>query len=96
MIPAYCVFIELHAKPRQGRWECIAIAESKMLYGMANRMEAEASGTRDNFEDPFQRLEQTIRTCCSEARQEVAVELRTFVVLSHNIESITASLDNEI
>jgi multidrug resistance protein MdtO len=83
--------------------EAVAVAQqefddriSKMLDGMASRMEAEASGTRDTFEDPFQRLEQTIRTCCSEARQEVAVELRTFLVLSHNIESITASLDNEI
>jgi multidrug resistance protein MdtO len=83
--------------------EAVAVAQqafddqiSKMLDGMANRMGAEAPGTRDNFEDPFERLEQTIRTCCSEAPQEVAVELQTFLVLSRNIESITASLDNEI
>ena len=69
---------------------------SKMLDGMANRMESEASGARDNFEHPFERLEQTIKTCCSEARQQVAEKLRTFLVLSRNIESITVSLDKEM
>jgi multidrug resistance protein MdtO len=84
--------------------EAVAMAQqefddriSKMLDGMANRIETEAPGTRDDFEDPFERLEQTIRTCCSEARQEFPpVELRTFVVLSRNIESMTVSLDKEI
>ena len=84
--------------------EAVAVAQqefddriSKMLDRMANRIEAEAPGTRDDFEDPFERLEQTIRTCCSEARQEfLPVELRTFLVLSRNIESMTVSLDREI
>jgi multidrug resistance protein MdtO len=70
---------------------------SKMLDGMANRIAGEASGTSDNFEDPFERLEETIRTCCLEIRQEVLLaELRTFLVLSRNIENITVSLNKEI
>jgi multidrug resistance protein MdtO len=70
---------------------------SKMLDGMANRLEADAPGTRNDFEDPFERLEQKIRTCCSEAPQEVlTVELGTFLVLSRNMESMTVSLEKEI
>jgi multidrug resistance protein MdtO len=84
--------------------EAVAVAQqkfddriSKMLDGMANRIAGEASGTSDNFEDPFERLEETIRTCCLEIRQEVLLaELRTFLVLSRNIENITVSLNKEI
>jgi multidrug resistance protein MdtO len=83
--------------------EAVAVAQqefddriSKTLDGMASRLKAEAPGKKDNFEDPFERLEETIRSCCSEAQGFLTEELRTFLVLSHNIESLTVSLDKEM
>jgi multidrug resistance protein MdtO len=70
---------------------------AKMLDGMANRLEGEAPAAKDNLEDSFERLEQTIRTCCSGRPEEsFTVELQTFLSLSRNIESVTSSLDKEI
>ena len=70
---------------------------AKMLEGMANRLDGEAPGTKDNLEDLFERLERTVRTCCSEGPQEsLSAELRTFLALSRNIESVTRFLDKEI
>lgn len=55
---------------------------AKMLDGMANRIDGEPTRTMDKFEDSFQRLEQTIQTCCSETTPKpLAAELRTFLAL---------------
>jgi len=60
------------------------------LDGMANRIDGQGTGTKDNVEDSFERLEQTVS---SEAR---TAELQTFLTLSRNIERVTNSLDEEI
>jgi hypothetical protein len=43
---------------------------AKKLDGMANRIDGDRPWARDNFEDSFERLEQSIRTCCSEKPKE--------------------------
>jgi hypothetical protein len=64
---------------------------------MADRMEGRAPAREDNFERSFERLEQTIRTCCSEGPQRVlAAELQTFLALSRSIDSLRTSLSKEI
>jgi hypothetical protein len=51
----------------------------------------------DKFEDSFQRLEQTIQTCCSETTPKpLAAELRTFLALSSSMESVAMSLYKEM
>jgi hypothetical protein len=68
-----------------------------MLDGMANRIDGEPTRTMDNFEDSFQRLEQTIQTCCSETTpKSLAAELRTFLALSSSMESVAMSLYKEM
>ena len=70
---------------------------AKVLDGMADRMEGKEPERNDNLEHSFERLEQTIRTCCSDGPQELlTTELQTFLALSRNIESLTMSLSNEI
>src|SRR3984885_4661132 len=70
---------------------------AKMLDGMANRIDGEPTGTMDNFEDSFQRLEQTIQACCSETTPKpLAAELRTFLALSSSMESVAMSLYKEM
>jgi multidrug resistance protein MdtO len=70
---------------------------AKMLDGMADRIEGKPPQEKDNLEDSFKRLEQTVRTCCSEGPQEfITSELLTFLALSRSIESVTLSLDKEI
>ncbi len=70
---------------------------AKMLDDMADRMEGKASPDKDNFEDSFEQLQQTVRNCCSEGPQKsLAAGLQTFLVLSRNIESLTMSLSKEI
>jgi multidrug resistance protein MdtO len=67
------------------------------LDGIANRLEGKASREKDNFDDSFERLEQTIRSCCSEGPQELTTaELQTFLAPSLSIESVTMSLSREI
>ena len=63
---------------------------AKTLDGMANRIDGEVPGPKDNFEDSFERLEQTVRT------EVLTAELQTFLTLSRNIESVASSLDKEI
>ena len=66
------------------------------LDGMADRLEGKAPEVRVNIEDSLERLEQTIRTSCSEEPQEMPARLQTFLALSRRIESLTASQDKEI
>jgi multidrug resistance protein MdtO len=44
---------------------------ARMLDGVADRMKGEPADGTDHFEDAFDRLEQTVRTCCSEGPQEL-------------------------
>jgi hypothetical protein len=68
-----------------------------MLDGMADRMEGKPSKETDRFEDAFERLEQTVRTCCSERPQELpSPEIQTFLALSRSMENVTTSLYKEI
>jgi multidrug resistance protein MdtO len=68
-----------------------------MLDGMADRMEGKPPQGTDRFEDAFERLEQTVRTCCSEGSQELlTAEMQTFLTLSRSVENMTISLDKEI
>jgi multidrug resistance protein MdtO len=70
---------------------------AKMLDGMANRIAGEAPGETDNFNDSFERLEQTVQTCCSEGPKKLlTVELQTFLALSRSIETVATSLNKEI
>jgi multidrug resistance protein MdtO len=70
---------------------------AKVLDDTADRLEAKASGQKDNLGDSFEQLEQTVRTCCSEGQQKLPTGgLQTFLVLSRNIESLTISLSKEI
>jgi multidrug resistance protein MdtO len=70
---------------------------ARMLDAMANRMEGKASEERNNIEDAFGGLEQTVRTCCSIGPQRLlTVELQTLLALSRNMESLTTSLNKEI
>jgi hypothetical protein len=69
---------------------------ARMLDGMADRMEGEPADGTDRFEDAFERLEQTVRTCCSEGPQELlTAEMQTFLALSRSIENVTIFLDKE-
>jgi multidrug resistance protein MdtO len=64
---------------------------------MADRMEGKSPPRTDHFEDAFERLEQTVRACCSEGPQELlTAETQTFLALSRSIESVMISLDREI
>jgi hypothetical protein len=63
---------------------------ARTLVGMASRIDGEAPQSEDRFEDSFERLEQTVRT------EMLTPELKTFLILSHNIESVASSLDKEI
>jgi multidrug resistance protein MdtO len=70
---------------------------AKVLDGMADRMAGKVSQRKDNLEHSFERLEQTIRSCCSEGPQKLlTAELQTFLALSRSIESVTMSLSKEI
>jgi len=68
-----------------------------MLDGMADRMEGKASDRKDMLEPSFERLEQTVQTCCSEEPgKSLTAEMQTFLALSRGIESVAVSLDREI
>jgi multidrug resistance protein MdtO len=70
---------------------------ASVLDGMADRMEGKPTQGADRFEDAFERLEQTVRTCCSEGPQALlTAEMQTFLTLSRSIENMTISLDKEI
>jgi multidrug resistance protein MdtO len=70
---------------------------ARMLDGMADRMEGKPAEGTDRFEDGFEHLEQTVRSCCSEGRQELLTAgIQTFLALSRSIENVTISLDKEI
>lgn len=68
-----------------------------MLDRMADRMEAKAPTEDREFTDAFERLANAVRTDCSEAsHQSIAIELKTFLALSHTAESLVVSLEKEV
>ncbi len=70
---------------------------AQKLDGIADRIEAKSWQEKDNFENSFEGLEQTIHTCSSEGPQKLlTAELQTFLALSRSIESLTTSLSKEI
>jgi multidrug resistance protein MdtO len=66
------------------------------LDGMADRMEGKSSEGSDNFRRSVKSLDQTIRTYDSGKSHEVAAQFGAFLSLSHRIESLTHSLDEEM
>jgi multidrug resistance protein MdtO len=70
---------------------------AKTLDGMADRREGKESERKDDFKDAFERLEQTVRACCSKGPQALLpTELQSFLALSRSIASVTVSLDKDI
>jgi multidrug resistance protein MdtO len=68
-----------------------------ILDSMADRMEGQTPAENHDFTDGFERLEKSVRNCCSEELQRsMAIELKTFLALSRTAESLAMSLDNEI
>lgn len=68
-----------------------------VLDRMADRMEGQAPAEDHDFKGAFERLEEAVRTCCSEEPQRsMAIELKTFLTLSRTAESLVMSLDDEI
>jgi multidrug resistance protein MdtO len=70
---------------------------AKMLEGMADRLDGKPPRGDDKFEDSFEQLQQTVRSCCSEGPQELLTpNLQTFLALSRNTASLTMSVSKEI
>ena len=70
---------------------------AETLDGMAGRMEGKVPETKENLEDSLERLEQMVRTCCSQEQQEVlAARLQTFLPLSRRMEELTTCLSKEV
>jgi multidrug resistance protein MdtO len=70
---------------------------ANLLDGMADRMEGKTPEVDPRSHDSFERLEQTIRACCSEGPQGLlTAHMETFLALSRSIESVTMSLDKDI
>jgi multidrug resistance protein MdtO len=68
-----------------------------LLDRMADLMEGQTPAGDHGFTDTFERLEKSVRNCCSEELQRsMAVELKTFLALSRTAERLVMSLDNEI
>ena len=66
------------------------------LDGMADRMEGKSSEGSHNFRRAVKSLDQTIRSYYSGKSHEVAAQFGAFLSLSHRIESLTLSLDEEM
>jgi multidrug resistance protein MdtO len=68
-----------------------------LLDGMADRMEDKAAEVDAGSQDPFERLEETVRACCAEGPQGLlTAHVETFLALSRNVDSITMSLNKDI
>jgi multidrug resistance protein MdtO len=73
--------------------DCLA----KVLDGMADRMEGKASEGDANFRSSIESLDRTIQSYYPGMSNEmVTAQFGAFLSLSHRIESLTLSLDNEI
>lgn len=70
---------------------------AKTLDSMADRLEDNGSGARENLEDSLERLQQITSTCCPELpKDSLTDQLSAFLALSRRIESLASALDKEI
>ncbi len=70
---------------------------AKALDNMADRLEDKISERKDNLENAFGELQNSVNSCCSEGPQHLlAPELQTFLALSRNVDNVTLSLNNDI
>jgi len=63
---------------------------------MADRLEGKASTTKDTLELSLARLEEASRIHASAAMHDSSGSVRAMLLLSHRIERVTASLDQEV
>jgi len=67
-----------------------------MLDDMADRLNGKMSDENGNFEDSFEQLQETIRTCCSQGPQKsLTVQVQTLLALARNEKCLTKSLSEE-
>ncbi len=68
-----------------------------VLEGMADRMEGKGPGIRENLEESFKLVEQTVLTCCADLPGEAfTAQLEAFLPLSRRIETLASDLDKEM
>jgi multidrug resistance protein MdtO len=70
---------------------------SNVLEGMADRMEEKGPGMRENLEESFRLVEQTVSTCCADLPKEAFTsQLEGLLPLSRRIETLVSNLDKQI
>jgi multidrug resistance protein MdtO len=68
-----------------------------ILETMAERMEERAAKEDHDYKDEFEHLEKVLDSYCTEAsHQSIAIEMKTFLALSHTAKSLVMSLAQEI
>ena len=68
-----------------------------ILETMAERMEERAPKEDHDYKDEFEHLEKVLDSYCTEAsHQSIAIEMKTFLALSHTAKSLVMSLAQEI
>jgi hypothetical protein len=68
-----------------------------ILDRMANRMEERAPAEDHDFKDAFEDLEKAVKSCSSEESQRsIAIDLQTFLALTHTAKGLVISLAKEI
>jgi multidrug resistance protein MdtO len=64
---------------------------------LADNMEEKAPTEDHELNDALERLEESVRTCCSEGpQQSMAIELQTFLALSRTADGLVMSLENDM
>jgi multidrug resistance protein MdtO len=64
---------------------------------LADNMEEKAPREDHELKNAFERLVESVRTCCLEgSQQSMGIELKTFLALSRTAEGLVMSLENEI
>jgi multidrug resistance protein MdtO len=64
---------------------------------LADNMEEKAPREDHELKNAFERLVESVRTCCLEgSQQSMAIELKTFLALSRTAEGLVMSLENEL
>jgi hypothetical protein len=67
------------------------------LERMADRMEEKGPTENNDFKDPYERSESAVWACYTEVpHHSIAMELKTFLALSHTAENLVNSLANEV
>jgi multidrug resistance protein MdtO len=64
---------------------------------LADNMEEKAPTEDHELKDALERLEESVRTCCSEGpQQSMAIELQTFLALTRTADGLVMSLENDM